>query len=128
MTLLFDGERAFFEERTARAAEGLSLSLPADSSLLCNGVRLSPASDSLHIPRAALYPGENTLTLKKDEHLYPCEGLIYDGETVTPCGMPTEAIIATQCKKIASLASKVDALSARLAVCESKLSAGLLFS
>ena len=128
MTLLFDGERAFFAERTSRTAEGLTLCLPKDSVLLCNGVRLSPASDSLHIPRSALYPGENTLALKKNGHLYPCEWLIYDGATVVPCGMQTEAIIATQCKQIASLASKVNTLSDRLAACEDKLSAGLLFS
>ena len=67
MTLLFDGNRAFFEERTPRDVKNLWIKLPKDSVLICNGIRLTPEADTVHIHIGALYPGENVLILKKED-------------------------------------------------------------
>ena len=127
MTLYFDGSTAFFAERTSLPAHALTVALPEGATLFVGGVRLKTAEGRAHLPKALLTMGENVLALAVGERLYPVEPLYFDGETVTPAGLPTEALLLTGHKRALALEKTVEALRLRIEALERAQTAHTLF-
>ena len=128
MTLLFDGKYAFFAERNGARVSSLRVKIPANSALFLDGMRLTEtALGEVSLPKALLRAGENALSLLLDGRIYPVEGLRFDGETVTPVGLSTEALLIGQHAHISNLTKALADLSARVAALEEKSRAHTLF-
>lgn len=127
MTLYFDGEVAFFAERTPVPAHALTVSLPKDATLFVGGVRTEAREGAARVPRALLTQGENALSLAVGERLYPVEHLYFDGETVTPAGLPAEALLLSAHKRTVALWEAVEALRGRVETLERAQTAHTLF-
>ncbi len=128
MTLLFDGEHAFFAERGGTLSHTLSLSLPDESALFCGGLCFYPKDGSVRLPRSILKKGKNTLSLRVGEKIFPCEGLFFDGERATPCGMPVEALLLRQHKRLLLANEALTTLTARVEALEQAARSRMLFS
>ena len=128
MTLLFDGENAFFAERAASSPRALVLHLPERASLFCNGICYFPENSCVKIPAHALRLGVNSLALRIDNRLFPTESLYFDGDGVTPQGFPSEAFLLKQHKTTKALEEALAALEARITDLEQKTAARRLFS
>ena len=128
MTLLFDGENAFFAERAASSPRALVLHLPERASLFCNGICYFPENGSVKIPPHALRLGVNSLSLRMDNRLFRTESLYFDGEDVTPQGFPSEAFLLRQHKRMTALEDAFAALETRITDLEQKTAARTLFS
>lgn len=127
LTLLLAGEHAFFAERAPVRAAAVSLRPPEGGVLLLSGVRLPVKGEETLLPEALLHTGENRLSLLLDGACVPVEPLLYDGETVAPAGLPTEALLLSQHAQIARMQKSLAALSARVAALEEKSRAHTLF-
>ena len=128
MTLLFDGENAFFAERTPASPHALVLHLPEKSSLFLNGICFFPKDNDIKIPQGVLHLGKNVLALRIENRLFPTESLYYDGKTVLPDGLPRDAMLLKQHKRADSLEQSIASLEARIAHLEQKSIAHTLFS
>ncbi len=127
MTLLFDGRCAFFAERGQNLVRNLSIRLPDGASLLCNGTGFFPRGEGVQLPPAALRQGENTLSLRIANRIFPCEGLLFDGSFVTPMGFSLEGVLLRQHEIIAEQQNTLSELSRRVALLEQKNKAKTLF-
>ena len=128
MTLLFDGQNAFFKERGKTFAKSLIIHLPKEHSLFFNGICYFPQEETVHLPTDATRKGENTLSLRMGNRIYPTEGLHFDGEAFSPAGLSTESLLLRQNEQLSSLAEKLSKLSSRLELLEQKATAHTLFS
>ena len=128
MTLYFDGETAFFKTRGKNKVQNLFISVESGEALLCNGVRYPAVQGVVYLPRVALRHGENTLALLKDKHLFPCESLMLEGDTVFPCAMPTESILLHLWERVLSQEKTISSLTKRLSAAEARLAPRHLFS
>jgi hypothetical protein len=128
MTLLFDGESAFFAEREGTLSHTLSIFLPDESALFCRGLCFYPKDGSVRLPRTILKQGKNTLSLRVGEKIFPCEGLLFDGDRVAPCGMPVEALLLRQHKRLLSANEALATLTARVEALEQAAKSRMLFS
>ena len=128
MTLLFDGQNAFFAERGKSFSTNLVIHLPDGCSLFFNGVCYTPKENSVLFPQDSIRMGQNALALRMGNRIFPTEGLIFDGEAFIPAGLATDALLLQQHALIASLTDKLSYLSKRLESLEKKSAARTLFS
>ena len=128
MTLLFDERCAFFAERKQVLVRNLSIRLPEGASLLCNGTGFFPRGDSVQLPQAALRQGENTLSLRIANRIFPSEGLLFDGTFVTPMGFSLEGVLLRQHEIIAEQRQALCELTRRISLLEQQSKAKTLFS
>lgn len=128
MTLLFDGQNAFFAERGKTFEKRLVIHVPQDAALFLGNTCYSPQGDTVELPLRALRHGTNTLSLRIGNRLFPTEGLVFDGESITPAGLSSEALLLRQREMLSSLAEKVALLTRRVEELEQKSTARMLFS
>ena len=128
MTLLFDGENAFFSERERILCKSLVIHLPKNSALFFNGICHFPTDETVHLPPTAVRRGENRLALRIENRIYPSEGLFYDGEGFSPMGLAAEPLLLRQNERISSLEGSLAKLEARIAGIEKKTASRMLFS
>lgn len=115
MTLLFDGKRLLFEERSGCLCRALSLHLPFDGVLQLNGSqRFASKGKVIRIPLRHFKEGCNTLLLRVDRRAYPVEGLCRTGETLCPTGFPCEDTAVALLGRLEALEALVAELTARL--------------
>ena len=127
LSLLFDGEHAFFAERGEARAASVAIRPPEGGTLLLSGVRLPVKGEVALLPEGLLTVGENRLSLLLDGACIPVEPLLYERGRVRPVGLPTEAIILSQHARITHLQASLAALAARVAALEEKSRAHTLF-
>ena len=128
MTLLFDGENAFFKERGKTAVKSLAIHLPKDCSLFFNGVCYFPQEGAVHLPFHAVRKGENRLSLRIGNRIFPTESLLFDGEGFAPTGLPCEQMLLRQKEQLASIEERLASLGERLEHLEQRAVARTLFS
>ncbi len=128
MTLLFDGQNAFFAERGKTFAKSLIIHLPRGSTLFFNGTCYFPEAETVHLPKGALRVGENRLALRTGNRIFPTESLHFDGESFTPTGLSAEALLLRQNELLSSLGEQLAHLSERVERLEQKSAARTLFS
>ena len=128
MTLLFDGQNAFFSERTPIRIKSLVIHLPKDASLFFNGICYFPTEETVHLPPCAVREGENHLALRINNRIFPTEGLYSDGESISPMGVRAEQLLLRQNERIAALEKALLLLEGRTAGLEKKATARMLFS
>ncbi|MBE6655973.1 MAG: hypothetical protein E7609_03750 [Ruminococcaceae bacterium] len=128
MTLLFDGQNAFFAERGKSFVKSLIIHLPKDGALFFNGICYFPEAESVHLPKEALRIGDNRLALRIGNRIFPTESLRFDGECFTPTGLSAEALLLRQNELLSSLEERLAHLSDRVAHLEQQSTARTLFS
>lgn len=128
MTLLFDGQNAFFAERGRSFSSDLIIHLPAGSTLFFNGICYTPKDNSVLIPHSTVRQGENTLSLRMGNRLFPTEGVLFDGKAFTPAGISAEALLLRQHALIDSITERLFLLDERVSQLEKKAAARTLFS
>ena len=128
MTLLFDGQNAFFSERGKTFAKSLIIHLPKGCALFFNGICYFPEKETVHLPKEALRVGENRLALRAGNRIFPTESLQFDGESFTPAGLSTEALLLRQNELLSSLEERIAVLCDRVAYLEQKATVRTLFS
>ena len=82
----------------------------------------------MHLPQSAVRRGENHLSLRIDNRIFPTEGLFFDGESFAPMGLEAESLLLRQNERIASLEKSLSLLEGRLAGVEKRTAARMLFS
>lgn len=128
MTLLFDGQNAFFKERGKTHAKSLIIHIPAEHALFFNGECYFPQEGAVHLPFHAIRKGENHLALRMNNRIFPTEGLLFDGNDFAPAGLSADLLLLRQNEQLASLAERLSQLSRRLEQLEQKSIARTLFS
>lgn len=128
MTLLFDGQNAFFAERGKTFVKALSLRIPENAALFLNDACHFPENGTVQLPLTALRHGTNALALRIGNRIFPTESLVFDGESLTPAGLSSEALLLRQNEMLSSLAEKITLLSRRVEKLEQKNTARMLFS
>lgn len=128
MNLLFDGENAFFAERTATSADNLVLHLPKGASIFFNGICYFPKNRVVKLPAHVLCRGVNALSLRIENRLFPTESLDFDGEQVSPHGLSYDSMLLTQHQRCARIEDTLASLRARITALEEKNAARMLFS
>lgn len=128
MTLLFDGQNAFFKERGRTLGKSLIIHLPEEHSLFFNGICYFPQGGTVHLPCHAVKRGENSLALRMNNRIFPTENLLFDGEAFTPAGLSTEAVLLRQNEQLAALKESLSLLACRLERLEQRAQARTLFS
>ena len=128
MTLLFDGQNAFFAERGKTLAKSLIIHLPEGCSLFFNGTCFFPQNTEVHLPTHAIRKGENRLALRKDNRIFSTESLLFDGNSFTPAGFCAEALILSQNELISDCAMRIAQLAQRIEQLEQRHAARMLFS
>ena len=128
MTLLFDGQNAFFKERGRCSSHSVVIHLPEGGSLFLHGILHATEGDALHFPLDAFRVGENRLALRLGDRIYPTEGLFFDGDALVPAGLPVEGMLLTQNELVRKLTETVACLEDRIAALEKKSNARKLFS
>lgn len=128
MTLLFDGQNAFFKERGKTFAKSLIIHLPKEHTLFFNGICYFPEENTVHLPSHAIRKGENRLALRAGNRIFPTESLLFDGEAFSPVGLSAEALLLRQNEQISSLTDKLAALTCRVERLEQRAAARMLFS
>ena len=128
MTILFDGQNAFFAERGKTHAKSLVIHVPRNGALFFNGVCYFPESGRVHVPPEVLRRGENRLSLRMGNRIFPTEGSLYDGEGFSPLGLKAEPLLLRQNERISSLEKDLALLEERVARLEEKSTARMLFS
>ena len=96
MTLLFDGQNAFFKERGKTFGKSLVIHLPKEHALFFNGICYFPQENAVHLPSHAVRKGENHLALRAGNRIFPTESLLFDGEAFSPVGLSAEALLLRQ--------------------------------
>lgn len=128
MTLLFDGQNAFFKERGKTVSKGLIIHLPKEHSLFFNGICYFPEESTVYLPPHAIRTGENRLALRMGNRIFPTESLLFDGDAISPMGLSTEALLLRQNEQLSLLADKLTQLLCRVEHLEQKSAARTLFS
>ena len=128
MTLLFDGQSAFFKERGKTFAKSLVIHLPDEHALFFNGICYFPQNGAVHLPFHAVRKGENHLALRMNNRIFPTENLLFDGAAFAPAGLPTEQMLLRQTEELASVKDTLASLGKRLERLEAKAVARTLFS
>ena len=128
MTLLFDGQNAFFKERGKTFGKSLVIHLPKEHALFFNGICYFPQENAVHLPSHAVRKGENHLALRAGTRIFPTESLLFDGEAFSPVGLSAEALLLRQNEQISSLTDKLSALTCRIERLEQRAAARMLFS
>ena len=128
MTLLFDGENAFFAERERCFARPLLLTLPAGYDLMCNGKHLHARQNRVTLPHSALVRGENRLALRAANRIIPAESLFFDGTSTLPVGLPADALLVREHLALCELKETVHALRERIASLEKAAESRRLFT
>ena len=124
--LLGDGMGILRTRGETACASTLSIVAPAGSTLYWNGQAYHPASGVFSIPRSAVR-ARNTVRLLTPRGSFRCEGIGYDGETVTPLGYDREAAILAIGACLTEVLETLDDLAA-WALEEKKRSETPLFS
>lgn len=128
MTLLSEDDILYFAERGKTRAERLVLRLPKDGTLIFNGTRYFPKDGVVRIPKGALFLGENTVAVRYDNRTVTAEGLFYDGDSISPQGLPVEPLLFAAQKKITALEERTLLLEQRLCALEASITRKRLFS
>ena len=128
MTYLLEDGLLYFSERTRVRADRISLRLPIDGVLLLNGTRYYPKNGVVRLSPHALREGENTLALRAENRTLPAEGLLFDGEFLTPAGLPQEALLLHAMKRISALEERVRFLEERNRLADERLASRRLFA
>lgn len=123
--LLTDGERYFFSPRAPILAEALSIRIPADALLLCDGVRHIP-DERGNVPLSAAEhaPGEHALAVWRASRIYPCEGYRVENGRLTPAGWDIAATVCTLVERADAAFRENAALREELAALRKKCAGG----
>lgn len=128
MTLLFDGQNAFFAERGKTFAKRLVIHVPKDAALFVGNVCYFPQDGNVELPLSSLRHGTTPLALRFGNRIFPTESLFFDGEALSPAGLSTEALLLRQNERLTTLSDQLALLAGRVEQLERQNTARMLFS
>lgn len=123
--LLTDGERYFFSPRATPPAEAVSVRVPENALLLCDGIRHVPdGQGEVLLSAAELSEGEHALSVWRASRVYPCEGYRVEGGRFTPAGWDIAATVCALTGRVDAAEKENAALRRELAALREKTAGG----